>query len=123
MADCAALDDLLCRLKERRTLSSKAVQTTGVAARCAFRKERSRSVVAGTRADLERERSQMLSKSPIGQAIGYTLSNWAALERYCEDGDLEGDNNGAERSLGGWRWGARTGGSPAATMVAGRWRS
>jgi transposase len=57
--------------------------------------------VAGTRADLERERSQVLPKSPIGQAIGYTLSNWAALERYCEDGDLEGDNNGAERSLGG----------------------
>jgi hypothetical protein len=29
------------------------------------------------------------------------LSNWVALIRYCEDGDLEIDNNGAERSLRG----------------------
>lgn len=43
----------------------------------------------------------MLPKSPEGQAIAYTLSNWKALIRYCEDGDLEIDNNGAERSLRG----------------------
>ncbi len=42
----------------------------------------------------------MLPKSPEGQAIAYTLSNWKALTRYCEDGDLEIDNN-AERSLRG----------------------
>jgi len=42
-----------------------------------------------------------LPKSPEGQAISYTLSNWEALIRYCEDGDLEIDNNGAERSLRG----------------------
>jgi len=29
----------------------------------------------------------------------YTWKNWQALMRYCEDGDLEIDNNGAERSL------------------------
>jgi len=40
-------------------------------------------------------------KSPEGQAIAYALSNWAALVRYCEDGDLEIDNNGTERSLRG----------------------
>ena len=43
----------------------------------------------------------MLPKSPVGQAVAYTLSNWDALVRYCEDGDLEIDNNGAERSLRG----------------------
>ena len=43
----------------------------------------------------------MLAKSPEGQAIAYTLSNWQALVRYCEDGDLEIENNGAERSLRG----------------------
>jgi len=42
-----------------------------------------------------------LPKSPEGQAISYTLSNWEALIRYCKDGDLEIDNNGAERSLRG----------------------
>jgi hypothetical protein len=42
-----------------------------------------------------------LPKSPEGQAIAYALSNWKALVRYSEDGDLEIDNNGAERSLRG----------------------
>ena len=42
-----------------------------------------------------------MPKSPDGQAIAYALSNWEALIRYTEDGDLEIDNNGAERSLRG----------------------
>ena len=35
------------------------------------------------------------------------MSNWKALQRYCEDGDLEVDNNGAERSLRGFAVGRR----------------
>jgi transposase len=46
-------------------------------------------------------RCPVLPKSPIGQAISYALSNWAALIRCCEDGDLKIDNNGAERNLRG----------------------
>jgi hypothetical protein len=56
---------------------------------------------------LEREQLQVLPKSPEGRAIAYTLSNWKALTRYCEDGDLEIDNNGAERSLRGIAVGRR----------------
>jgi transposase len=40
-----------------------------------------------------------LPKSPIGQAIAYAQSNWAALIRYTESGDLSIDNNLAERML------------------------
>jgi hypothetical protein len=40
-------------------------------------------------------------KEPIAEAIGYALNNWTVLRRYSEDGDLEIDNNGAERSLRG----------------------
>jgi transposase len=40
-----------------------------------------------------------LPKSPIGQAIAYAQSNWAALLRYTEHGDLSIDNNLAERTL------------------------
>ena len=47
--------------------------------------------------DQKRERPKVLPKSPEGQAMAYTLSNWKALVRYSEDGDLEIDNNGAER--------------------------
>lgn len=50
---------------------------------------------------LQREQPNVLPKSPEGQAISYTLSNWQALIRYCKDGDLEIDNSGAERSLRG----------------------
>ena len=66
----------------------------------------------------------MLPKSPIGQAIASTLSNWEALVRYRDDGDLEIDNNGAERSLRGvavgrknWMfYGSDNGGRTAAVL-------
>jgi transposase len=41
----------------------------------------------------------VLPKSPIGQAIAYAQSNWTALCRYPEHGDLSIDNNLAERML------------------------
>ena len=70
-------------------------------ARRALRQEKAQPILQDIRAYLEREHPQVLPKSPEGQAIAYTLSNWQALTRYCEDGDLEIDNNGAERSLRG----------------------
>jgi transposase len=45
--------------------------------------------------------AQVLPKSPEGRAVRYTLKNWTALNRYCEDGDLEIDNNATERSIRG----------------------
>jgi hypothetical protein len=38
-------------------------------------------------------------KSDLAGAIGYTLSRWTALTRYCDDGRVEIDNNAAERAL------------------------
>jgi len=38
-------------------------------------------------------------KSPLAGAIGYALSRWEALTRYCDDGRIEIDNNAAERAL------------------------
>jgi transposase len=70
-------------------------------ARKELRQTRSLPILTDIKAYLERERLNVLPKSPIGQAISYALSNWAALVRYCDDGDLEIDNNGAERSLRG----------------------
>jgi transposase len=46
--------------------------------------------------------NQVVPKSQSGQAIAYTLKNWAALTLYCDDGDLSIDNNGTERSLRGF---------------------
>jgi hypothetical protein len=75
---------------------------------------------------LQREQPQVLPKSPEGEAIAYTLSNWKALVRYADDGDLEIDNNGAERSLRGvalgrknWMfYGSDHGGHSAAVLTS-----
>ena len=54
------------------------------------------------------------------------MSNWKALTRYCDDGDLEIDNNAAERSLRGvavgrknWMfYGSDQGGRTAAVLTS-----
>jgi hypothetical protein len=43
----------------------------------------------------------VLPKSPEGRAVRYTLKNWTALTRYCDDGDIEIDNNATERAIRG----------------------
>jgi transposase len=48
---------------------------------------------------LAEQKRVALPKSPIGQAIAYAQSNWAALCRYPEHGELSIDNNLAERML------------------------
>lgn len=41
----------------------------------------------------------VLPKSPLGEAFGYALSNWAALNTFVEHGILEADNNLSERAM------------------------
>jgi hypothetical protein len=64
-----------------------------------LRQAESRPILEDIKNYLQAEKPKVLPKSPMGVAIDYTLSNWEALLRYTEDGDLEIDNNGAERSL------------------------
>jgi transposase len=45
--------------------------------------------------------AKALPKSPAGRAVHYTLKNWTALNRYCEDGNLSIDNNATERDIRG----------------------
>jgi len=45
--------------------------------------------------------AEVLPKSPEGRAVRYTLKNWMALNRYCEDGNLSIDNNATERAIRG----------------------
>ena len=95
-------------------------------ARRALRQEKSLPVLADIEAYLRHEQPHVLPKSPIAEAIGYALNNWPALLRYCEDGDLEIDNNGAERSLRGiavgrknWMfYGSDNGGHTAAILTS-----
>jgi transposase len=65
------------------------------------REHGARPVLERLHAYLLEIRAQLLPKSEAGQAVAYTLKNWAALTRYCQDGDLSIDNNAAERALRG----------------------
>lgn len=67
--------------------------------RLAARQARARPVLDSLFTWLERGRSQVLPKSPMGVAIGYTLGNRVALARYTEAGFLAIDNNASERAL------------------------
>jgi len=94
--------------------------------RLALRQEKSLPILTDLEAYLRREQLEVLPKSAEGQAISYALSNWKALGRYGHDGDLEIDNNGAERSLRGiavgrhnWMFfGSDNGGRTAAILTS-----
>jgi transposase len=94
-----------------------------------IREHRAKPVLAELKKWLDEERPKALPKSALGQAIGYALNNWTALNRYLERGYLAIDNNLSERTLraialGRNNWGvigSETGGKTAAvlyTMVA-----
>jgi transposase len=75
---------------------------------------------------LVEERQRSLPKAPLGQAVGYALSNWEALMRYTEQGYLAIDNNLAERTLrqvalgrNNWQFcGSAAGGQTAAVLYS-----
>ena len=75
---------------------------------------------------LDKERDQVLPKSPLAEAIGYALHNWTALVRYTEAGFLSIDNNVAERemkriAIGRKNWlfvGSANGGRTAAVLFS-----
>jgi transposase len=75
---------------------------------------------------LEAQRPEVLPKSPMGEALGYALNNWAALVRYTEAGFLAIDNNVSERemkriAIGRKNWltiGSPRGGQTAAVLFS-----
>jgi transposase len=103
----------------------KEIKDLSAVKRLEIRQARSLPLLAEIQSWLEREKINVLPKSPVGDAIGYALNNWPALLRYCEDGDLEIDNNAVERSLRGvavgrknWLFaGSDQGGRTAATLI------
>ena len=92
----------------------------------AARVERSRPLWESFGAWLEGETKKALPKSPVGEAIAYARSNWAALTRYTEAPYLSIDNNGVENAIrpiavGRKNWlhlGSDRGGQTAATLLS-----
>jgi hypothetical protein len=75
---------------------------------------------------IDKEHLEVLPKSPLAEALGYTLNNWTALVRYTSAGFLDIDNNVAERemkrvAIGRKNWlfiGSPQGGAMAAVMLS-----
>ena len=64
-----------------------------------LRQQGSRPVLERLHQYLLQIQDELLPKSEAGQAVAYTLKNWTALTRYCDDPDLSIDNNHTERAL------------------------
>ena len=71
----------------------------GADLRAKIRAERSSPVVAELFAMLDRELPRLSGKSKLAEAIRYTLSRRAALERFLADGRIEIDSNIVERAI------------------------
>jgi len=69
--------------------------------RRAVRNERSKPLWESLKKWFEETLGKLSKKSDSTRAIHYALDRWEALTRYCDDGQLEIDNNAAERSLRG----------------------
>ena len=67
--------------------------------RLALRQQRSKPILAKIKTWLDAESQLVLPRSPMAQAINYTLNQWDALNRYTQQGYLNIDNNAAERAL------------------------
>jgi len=69
------------------------------AQRAALRREQTAPVLEQIKTWLDRHVTKVLPKSPLGQAIAYTLKFWPGLITYLQDGHIEIDNNRAENAI------------------------
>jgi transposase len=67
--------------------------------RCRQRQQRTRPLLGEMHGWLNETLGLLSAKSPMALAIGYSLNNWRALNRFVDDGRIEADNNIAERAL------------------------
>ncbi|MGH7716880.1 MAG: IS66 family transposase [Vulcanimicrobiaceae bacterium] len=67
--------------------------------RRAVRQERTRPLLDAMKPWLEQTLKTLSQKSATAKAIRYALVRWEALQRFCDDGRIEIDNNAAERAL------------------------
>lgn len=72
-----------------------------------LRRERCPPIFAALKRMLESWSLNALPKSPLGEAIGYALSQWKTLIVYIEDGRLSIDNNDVEAAIRGIALGRR----------------
>ena len=99
-SDSARMGPALLLMAQLYRVEEQARPLTSVQ-RLGLRQLRSRRILDQLHDYLLEIQAEVLPKSPEGRAVRYTLKNWTALTRYCEDGDLAIDNNATERAIRG----------------------
>jgi len=85
--------------------------------RRALRQERSMPLLAKIDAERQALSRTVLPKSSIGDAVRHLTNQWAALQRFTEDGRLAIDNTARKISCASSPLVARIGYSPAASKA------
>jgi hypothetical protein len=112
--------------KKARKKHSEWDDAAWYAHRLELQRQRSRPILDAIGAWLKGDQPKALPKSPIGEAIGYSLNHWEALTRKLVAGFLEIDNGESERTLkpealGRKNWlfiGSDEGGETAAVLTS-----
>jgi transposase len=73
----------------------------GPAQRSRLRRERCPPIFEMLKCFLDEWSLSALPKSPLGEAVGYALSQWKTLTAYVDDGRLQIDNNEVESAIRG----------------------
>ena len=68
-------------------------------ARGLLRQQRAKPIADALHAWLTEQRQKLVKSDVTAKAIGYSLSNWRALTRYLDDGNVPIDNNAAENAV------------------------
>jgi transposase len=99
-SDVGRMGPALWFIAELYKVEDRAAAMTA-AERLCLRQIESKPILDELHGYLQKIQMEVLPKSPEGRAVRYTLKNWTALTRYCEDGDLSIDNNATERDIRG----------------------
>ncbi len=99
-SDVGRMGPALWFIAELYKVEDRAAAMTA-AERLCLRQIESKPILDQLHGYLQKIQTEILPKSPEGRAVRYTLKNWTALTRYCEDGDLSIDNNATERDIRG----------------------
>jgi transposase len=100
-SDVGRMAPALWFIAELYQVEERAAAPLTAAERLCLRQTGSKPILQKLHSYLEKIQEEVLPKSPAGRAVRYTLKNWTALTRYCEDGDLSIDNNATERDIRG----------------------
>lgn len=79
-----------------RTAKEQALSDTALSA---YRLEHAQPLLDAFADWLETERVKAVPRTPLADAIGYAINQWATLTVYVRDGRLAIDNNAAERAI------------------------